>query len=739
MDAAAAAAMVLEELRRRNEALSSHDRAIALAPDDPAAWTARGALLLRLGRTVEALTSFDRALAARPGYVDALVNRGDAFRTLGQPEQALANYSRCLATKPNDARLISRCGVALAALGRQREALAHHNRATRLAPNDAEVHCARGITLSQLGLPAMALAAFARAVSLRPDYAEAFARNAEVLAALGRHEEAVDSYDRALACDPTLIVALHGRSRALAVAGQPEAALETYDRVLAADPDFVQALIGKGNVLSRLERYEEALDCYDRALQASPDLDEAQTRRVDTLSALSRLSFAEAHCFRADTLRAIDQYTDAIEAYDRAIALCPDYVDAWNGRGLALVELGELADALASYDRAAAIRPDSAGTHANRSTALRNLGRLEEAAAAADRALALDPRHVAALNNRGNALRALGRLGEAVGFYDQAIAGDPQNVQSHFNRALCRLSAGDFARGWEEYEWRTRLPGFAKDAPRLRLPLWLGEDDIAGRTIMLHAEQGYGDTIQFCRYVPLVAARGAVVVLAVQPLLEPLLAGLSGVSRIVGPGERSLALDLRCSLLSLPHAFGTLLSTIPAELPYLAPPPANLRLWQEKLGERRGPRIGIAWSGNLRHKSDRDRSLMLAELAPIAAVGLPLYCLQREMRPNDLPDFAMFANVEYFGDALRDFADTAALIAQMDLVIAVDTAVAHLAGAMGKPVWVMLPHAPDWRWMLERDDSPWYPTMRLFRQPRPGDWRPVVERVRRQLRNLVPA
>jgi len=727
-------ARVLAGLGRRDEALACCDRAIALDPADAEAWNARGALLVATGRSVEALASLDRASALRPGLAAALANRGDALRALGRPQEALANYTRFLALKPHDARIRNRCGTLLAALGRHREALDYHNQASLLRPEDAEIHAARGATLAQLGQHAMALAAFARATSLRPDYVDALIGNAQVLLAIGRHEDALDSYDRALAIQPTLVAALHGHSQALAGLGRPDTALAAYDRALALDPAMPQALIGKGNVLSRLERYDEALDCYDRALAACPEADEAQAGRTDALHGLNRLSLAEAHCFRANTLHAIEQYAEAVEAFDRAIALRPDYISAWNGRGLALVELGELNEALESYERATAIRPDDPGSWSNRSTVLRNLGRLDEAIAAADRSLALDPGSIPALNNRGNALRDLGRLDEALVYYDQAIAGDSERAQSRFNRALCRLSVGDFARGWEEYEWRSQLPGFEKDAPRLRLPHWLGEGDIAGRTIVLHAEQGHGDTIQFCRYVPLVAAKGAAIVLAVQPLLAPLLLSLPGVSQVAGPGDRALAADFRCSLLSLPLALGNdQLGAIPATVPYLAPPPAYLRLWQQRLGERRGLRVGVAWCGNPNHKSDRQRSIPLAELARIAALGLPLYCLQREMRSSDLPDFAMFTNIQYFGEELRDFADTAALIAQLDLVISVDTAVAHLAGAMGKPVWVLLPYAPDWRWMLDREDSPWYPTMRLFRQRRPGDWQPVVERVRGEL------
>ena len=729
--------VVLAQLARREEALASFERAVDLDPGYPEAWNSRGALLAELGRYGDALVCFDRALAERPDYVEVLVNRGDVFRSLGRDHDALANYTRSLALKPADAATINRCGLALANLGRYPEALDYHGRAIRLSPENPEAHHGLGVVLSKLGHHPAALNSFARVLSLRPDYAEAYVSDAKALVALGRHEEALDSYDRALALDPTLVEALHNRCLVLAELGRLELALGAYDRALAADPGLTQALIGKGNVLAKLERYEEALACFDNALGVNPELGEAQARRADLLDRLNRQSLAEFYCFRANTLQAIDRLAEAIEDYDKAIALCPEYVEPWIGRGQALTELRELTDALACYDRVAALRPDDSSSHANRSGLLRTIGRFQDAIAAADRALAIDPSDIAGLNNRSNALVATGRIAEALECYDRALAADPHRVESHFNRATCLLTAGDLARGWEEYEWRWRLPGFEKGQPRSPLPLWLGQEDIAGRRILLYAEQGNGDTIQFCRYVPLIAARGATVVLAVQPLLSPLMASLPGARHIVGPGDRAPDPQFRCPLLSLPLAFGTRLETIPAEVPYLAPPPAKLHLWQEKLGPRRGPRVGIAWSGNRRHKSDHERSLSLEELAPIAGLGIPLHCLQRELRPRDLADFAMFANIEFYSDALRDFADTAALIAQLDLVISVDTAAAHLAGAMGKPVWLLLSYTTDWRWMTGREDSPWYPTMRLFRQEKPGEWHPVIERVRDALACMI--
>jgi hypothetical protein len=352
--------------------------------------------------------------------------------------------------------------------------------------------------------------------------------------------------------------------------------------------------------------------------------------------------------------------------------------------------------------------------------------------------LARDPDHVAALTTRGNALRALGRLDEALADYDRALAILPHNVGAHFNRALCRLQLGDFEQGWLEYEWRWHKETHNKHPHIFAHPLWLGREPVAGKTVLLHAEQGLGDALQFCRFAPLVSRLGANVMLAVAPVLHGLLTSLPGVSLIVSKSDTTPRFDLQCPLLSLPLALGTRLETIPADIPYLAAPAPHRRKWQARLGPRSGPRIGLAWSGNPEHGNDANRSMTLdqaAGLIPEALIraGLTLHCLQRDMRPRDIPALAMLPQIIFYGADLAEMSDTAALIAELDLVISVDTAVLHLAGALGVPVWGLLPLACDWRWLTAREDTPWYPTMRLFRQPALGAWETVIARVRGEL------
>ena len=294
---------------------------------------------------------------------------------------------------------------------------------------------------------------------------------------------------------------------------------------------------------------------------------------------------------------------------------------------------------------------------------------------------------------------------------------DPDLAEAHWNLALALLATGDFERGWQEHEWRWRANVIGPEQS-FRQPLWLGAEDLTGKTILLHNEQGLGDALQFVRYAPQVRQRGARVVLRVQRPLLSLMAGLAGADHVIAEGDALPEFDYHCPLLSLPLAFGTHLQNIPAGIPYLHPAADRLAKWQSILGERTAPRIGLAWSGNPAHKNDRNRSIALKQLLPLLSVpGVRFVSLQRDLREDDAAVLGNLPALVSIGAQLDDFADTAAAISLLDLVITVDTAVAHLAGALGKPVWVLLPFAPDWRWLLKREDSPWYPTARLFRQP----------------------
>lgn len=594
------------------------------------------------------------------------------------------------------------------------EAIALTRRAIAANPRHPGAHFNLGMALLKTGENRGAAASFEQAVALTPDYAEALCNRGIALQNLGQHDEAIASFDRAIGLAPDDPVAHNNRGISLQKLGQHPQAVAAFDRALELGPDNGVAHNNRGIALLALKQYGDALASFDRALALLPD-------------------YAEAHSNRGLVLQRSGRHEEAIASFDRALQLNPANAAAHSGRGMTLLKLGRDGEAMASLDRALAAAPGSADALSNRGVALRKVGRYEDALRCFEQALAVRPEHAETLSNCGNLLRDLNRNAEALVRYEAALASDPDGATTHLNTALCLLLLGQFERGWREFEWRWRTDQY-RDAQRdFPPPLWLGKEDLHGRTLLLHAEQGLGDTIQLCRYAEFAAVRGATVLLEVQPPLKPLLEGLAHVSRVLAKGEPLPAFDCHCPLLSLPLAFATRPENIPAPARYLPSHATRNAAWQARLGERRRPRVGLAWAGNAAFGNDRHRSLALATVAKLLDDHAQFVSLQKEVPVPDRPLLDIHADMLHFGDELRDFADTAALVEQMDLIISVDTAIAHLAGALDKPVWILLPVNCDWRWQLDRADSPWYPSARLFRQSRLGDWDSVIEGVAAEL------
>ena len=641
------------------------------------------------------------------------------YHQAGRLGEAETCYRRVLAAQPNHADALHLLGVLAHQTRRHDLAVELIGQAIKRNGRNPIYFYHLGVTLQENGKPAESVAAYRQAIRIKPDYAEAFKNEGDALKELKRFDEALESYDKALAFKPGYAEACNNRGVALRALKRLDEALASYDTALAFKPDYAEALINRGNALKELKRPAEALKSYDKALALKP-------------------GHAEACNNRGVALQELKRFEEALASYDKALALKPDYAEACTNRGNALRELKRLDEALASYDRALALAPAHAEAWYNRGNALQELRRPAEALKSYDRALACRPDYAEACNNRGNALRELKRLDEALASYQQALALRPDYAPAHWNEGLWRLLMGDFDPGWEKYEWRRELAdelwGFGS-TPSFAQPAWDGTGDIAGQTILLHAEQGYGDTIQFCRYVPLVAQRGAKVILAVQPPLERLLSGFGG-AQTVAHGADPPAFDLHCPLMSLPRAFHTRLETIPPPIPPSVPPELT-KAWEARLRRPGTPRIGIAWSGRPSHKNDHNRSIPLRAMLGLLDLPIELVSLQKEVRGEDQAILdAHAAGITHFGPALTDFLETAALVSSMDVVITVDTAVAHLACALGRPTWILLPFIPDWRWLLERADSPWYPTARLFRQPAIADWDSVMQEVVGGLRAL---
>ncbi len=593
--------------------------------------------------------------------------------------------------------------------------------------------------------------------------AEAVAPARRTAAGVALHETVLDHlrarrYLEAQLCcrevlekDPDNAETLHLMALVCFNAGQFDHAVEWVSQAIRRQPQPAYLTL-LGTALLNLKRHDDALRVFDKAVQLKPD----------DASLWSNLGNA---CIECNRLR------DAITSFQRALAINPADWDAAFKAGLMLQQDSRFDQALACLDACAKLKPDDAVTLHMRAMALHGLNRFEEALNDNRRAHALDPNDpyiqnnlgrdlaalgrceealswfdaalklrpdlVAALNNKGHALTQLHRFDEAIAAYGRAKQIDPDNPQATWDLALLNLLLGNFADGWPGREARFRLPSLPVTYPKFAQPLWLGKGDVTGKTILLYADEGLGDAIQFARYVPLVAARGARVVLAVEEAVRPLLAGLSGVAQCLAKSAVLPPFDLYCPISSLPLAFDTTLDTIPPGADYLPPLPADrVQAWDKRLGAHERLRVGLVWSGNPRHMNDRNRSLPLQRLVPILDVDADFVSLQKDPRPDDKATLAETAILDLHSD-LTDFIETAALISCLDLVITVDTSVAHLAAALGRPTWILLPYTPDYRWLLGRDDSPWYPTARLFRQDESRDYTSVVERVHAELKALA--
>jgi tetratricopeptide (TPR) repeat protein len=650
-----------------------------------ASWLVEAFTAHQAGRLAEAERFYRQILAAQPDHWDSLHLLSVISYQRGDYAQALAQIDRALDINPDNSLGWNQRGLALQRLKRFDDALASYDRALSLWQDDAEALCNRGAVLYDLARFDEALASYDRAISLRPHNAEAFCYRGAALLQLKR----------------------------------PAEALASYDSALAIQPGFVEALSDRGNALVELKRFDEALVSYDQALAIQPD-------------------HAQTLCNRAVALYELKEPDEALASCDRALGLGLDSADLHHNRGNSLLALKRFDEALASLERALALHPDHAGAHTNRAIALHELMRLEEALASHERAAALQPDSAIAHSNRGLALYHLQRFDEALASYERALALQPDLPHAHYHEGHYRLLTGDLPLGWEKLEWRWKLEPIKSNKRDFVQPHWSGSQNIAGKTVLLHTADGFGDTIQFARYAPLVAARGARVIVEVLKTQQELMRTLAGVTQVVARGEPLPDFDLHCTFLSLPRAFGTGLATIPAETPYLQAAAPAAERWNARLGPRNRPRIGIAWSGNPMHHDDRKRSIGLSPFLPLlAGVDATFVSLHRDVRPADAAVLEGRSDILHFGGELKDYADTAALITNLDLVVSVDTSVAHLAGALAKPVWILLPFLPDWRWLLDREDSPWYPTARLFRQDGTRAWEGVIPRLRAALHDYV--
>jgi tetratricopeptide (TPR) repeat protein len=614
-------------------------------------------------------------------------------------------------------------GLALHRAGRLGEARRAYEAALAGDPVHFDALHLLGVAWMQSGEAERGAALIVRAIEISADVAAAHVNLGTALNALGRFDAAIQSCETALQLDPTSAGAFSNRGSALMALGRYPQALADYDRVIALTPGYAEGHYNRGNALKQLRRLGAALMSYEAAIALRPAYVEAMNNRAGVLASLGRAE-------------------DALAAYEAAIAAGPQSVEAHANRAKILNDLWRSEAALAASDAALALAPDHADALNNRAIALHELGRSEEALAVWARVVGLDPGHAKAHNNIGMALQTLRRPAEAVAAYDRALALAPDFSEAHLNRASSLLALGELARGFDEYRWRWIAPDGPRLKRRLPCPLWDGED-LAGKAILVHCEQGYGDALQFVRFAPRLARTAARVTVLAEPPLVGLFRSIPGIE-VADRVTDEAAYDFQTPLLCVPRLLGTTLETIPAETPYLFADPARAAGWAERLSEFAGLKVGLVWAGGTRndapslHAIDRRRSIRLAQYAPLAAIaGARFFSLQKDEPAAQARQPPPGLDLTDWTAELHDFSDTAALVAGLDLVIAVDTSVAHLAGALGKPVWVLSRFDGCWRWLNGREDSPWYPTARVFHQRAPGDWDRVMTRVATALAAMV--
>jgi tetratricopeptide (TPR) repeat protein len=602
----------------------------------------------------------------------------------GELAEAERVYRQVLSAQPDHAEAMNLLGTVVFSLGRRREAVSLIGGAVQLAPDCAEFHFNLANALRQTGQLEQAISGFEAAVKLRPDFVHAVTSLGQALGEAGRTAEAVAAFEKAAALRPDLAEAQNNYGNALCDAGRCEQAFGPLRKAIELNPNLSGAHSNLGNAHFRLGQLEEAVAAYRRAVELEPK----GVRYLNNLSVALR----------------------GLRQYDESIACC-----RW----------------------ALEVEPQSSRSYDNLGSALASKGLLEEAEAAYRRGLNISPSDVEIYCNLGHIFYFKGQWNKAQSVYQAILNQEPDNAQAHWSMALILLTLGEYEKGWSHYEWRWRVKELHMRL-RTEAPRWNGSD-LGGRKILLHNEQGFGDTIQFVRYIPEVTRRGGKVILACQPELFSLLKDFPGIERCIRNDEPTppgtVEHHVVCPLLSLPGVLRTTAKNIPADIPYLSADAEKEQFWKERLAGEKRLKIGVAWAGRPGHPNDHNRSLSFSRLAPLmGAADVRWISLQfgaaagqAANSPIDLTDWT---------EELKDFSDTAALIANLDLVIAADTAVVHLAGAMGKRAWVLLPFIPDWRWMLKRSDSPWYPTLRLFRQTRIGDWTGPVEQAAEALRGL---
>ena len=693
---------------------ASYAKAIELAPQTAEAYNNLGNLIAPLGRTDEAIAAFRQAIACNPDYGDAHDNLARVLRLSGDLPGAIAGFRRAVQLCPNGVEILLNLANAVRATGQVDEPLQLYARALALAPQRADLHNNLGAMLGLQGQTAQAIGHFEQAAQLDARFLDAHMNLGHAYRVTGKTAQAIASFTTAQNLAPGNGDIPYHLGLLYKSTGDNALAQQSLRRALELRPDNADALNNLGILLKDAGDLPGALDCYQRTLVLQPG-------NVD------------AHNNLGVAYKVMGRFDEALACYAKAIELNPSFPEAHSNMGSALAAAGRPKEAVELLRKAATLREKFPEAYNNMGVAYMEMGRPDEAMACFLTSLQHNPDYAEANSNLAVNLVSAGQFDQAFGYYDRAIAALPHFVDAHWNRSLAYLVQGRFDVGWEAYRWRWKRPHAVRQP--YPGPEWDGQESLVGKTLVMHHEQGLGDNIQFIRYAHQVQALGGRAVIHVPAEILALCRTIGPQFTVVSRPEDTGEYHFQNTMLCLPRLLGTDLNSIPAPVGYLSADPAKTAQWQDRLRALTGFRVGIVWRGRPEHKNDRMRSLPALQFARMLDVpGLSVVSLQKDPRPEEL--VALRSVVPGLYDAaphLQDFSDTAAAMAALDLVLTVDTSAAHVAGAIGVKVWTLIPFSPDWRWLLHRSDSPWYPTMRLWRQQRPGEWGTVIESVRQGL------
>ncbi len=733
--------MIATPVNSNEQSLAGHlhkDTQPVIAIDNLTELLMEAASYHQAGQFVEAENLYHKILQIDPTQPNANHNLGVLALGADQPKLSLGYFKTALLNNPDDPQFWVSYVDALIKAGERDQAREVLITGLERGLHGAEVNA----LVNQLCSPQKNQSSIHKTQT--PAGTNPQIQQAMALMRAGNLAGAKEKFTRLLNQFPNHAQILTGLGNIALQQGKLQEAVEFYQQSLQVAPNQEMALANLGVCFTNLKRYLEAITCYKKAVQLNPNSADSYFNLGNAQKALKNYqdaaeSFqraialnpkdAEAYENYAVILNELKKYDESLHAYTCAIRLNKNNAESYYGRGLVNLELGCLENSSSDFKHAIKLNPNNPSAYLNLGVTLHKLGRFEDALKANNVAIQLNTKFTRAYNNRGLLLVDMRRFDEALIDYDTAIATTPESSEAYWNKSILNLLKGDFEQGWPLYEkrWETTLKDYRRSFAQ---PLWLGRQSIVGKTLLIYPEQGLGDFIQFCRYVPMLEAMGANVILEAPQALFTLMSTLKGNFTLAELGTKLPEFDYRCPIMSLPLALKTTLANIPADLPYLFANESKVQSWQKSLGKKTKPRVGLVWSGSTAHKNDAHRSIALDQLKSLFDLPIEFHVLQKDIREIDTETLKGYREIKTHQAALNDFSDTAALIAHMDLVISVDTSVAHLAAAMGKECWILLPYSPDFRWMLERNDSPWYPSVTLFRQPAFKDWQGVVDKVR---------